>query len=397
MRKLLLTMLCALGISAWAQTPNLLRAKQQHKNQTIYLPQLEIEQGWDRILNKWDTLTIYKVVYQNGLRVRDTSFRYDPVNTIDPTLTTYIYNTMRKPTQETQFVLRSNGDVDTLSKTVYAYNDKGNNTHDFFLSYNTQENKFDTSYGRKSEFTYDSQNRITQIQESDWLVDSNKFELRSEFEFYYIGNAQAPDSIVISNVDEGVLVPFVAAKVRFIEWNPIELFDGSKIESFVMYEYNGSMFEKSSDNYFTYNTQGDIIQELSISVDGDTSSLNIYERTYNADGALTSLINKYLDDDTLRNGTKYLYSNFLAFTGLNKKLDSKVAVYPNPATDKLHIEGVNSEAVCILFSMSGQQVLSHKLDGGQQAIDLSSLPPGVYFLSIKQDDMVERKKLIITR
>ena len=56
-----------------------------------------------------------------------------------------------------------------------------------------------------------------------------------------------------------------------------------------------------------------------------------------------------------------------------------VKVYPNPATNTVIVEGTSAGTKATLYSMLGQPVLQTML-AGQQSLDISSLPAGIYKL-----------------
>lgn len=397
MKNTLLILACSIVMTAWAQTPRLQSSKQQHKKQTIFLPQTEIEKFWNSRDNRWDTLVVYKVTYQNGLRTVDSSYNYRQNPSGSSTMNYYSYNAARRLTQEIQLKINLNGDIDTSSITYYTYNAQGNQTGYINLAHNPFENRFDTSYATRTNFVYDTQNRIIQFEESRWERDSNDFIVDGQTKLFYTGNQQAPDSAVISFYDIDEFVPEFAARLSFIDWNRFELFDGSKSDNYTMYEYNGVDFDKMAEVTFEYNTQGDLVKQLSLSVSGDTTDYTINEYTYNSDGAMTSVTFKFWDEGVMRNSMRYLYSNFFAFTGSKKQLTVNFVIYPNPTNDQLHINGIVGEALCSIFSINGKQMLSQTLNETKQNIDVSSLPAGVYFVTIKQNDLVERKKFVISR
>jgi hypothetical protein len=61
-----------------------------------------------------------------------------------------------------------------------------------------------------------------------------------------------------------------------------------------------------------------------------------------------------------------------------------VEIYPNPATDFLHVDSQFEMADFSLISINGAQVRSGKITAGK--IDVSDLMPGVYVLNIKGSD-----------
>ena len=71
-----------------------------------------------------------------------------------------------------------------------------------------------------------------------------------------------------------------------------------------------------------------------------------------------------------------------------------VGIYPNPAKDKLRIEGKNILHV-ELFNITGQKVLC--LDEGFDAIQLDQLPGGLYFIRLQSKQGEQTLKLIIEK
>jgi hypothetical protein len=71
-------------------------------------------------------------------------------------------------------------------------------------------------------------------------------------------------------------------------------------------------------------------------------------------------------------------------------------VYPNPANNNLFIEPdtESREYFIELINISGQ-VLKQKRKTGKTEIDISELPPGLYFLKCTLQNMVMISKLIV--
>ncbi|MCJ7933173.1 MAG: T9SS type A sorting domain-containing protein [Chryseobacterium sp.] len=71
---------------------------------------------------------------------------------------------------------------------------------------------------------------------------------------------------------------------------------------------------------------------------------------------------------------------------------NELAIYPNPASDKVYIKGEKvSEAE--LYSMDGRKL--NVILNGDQSIDVSHLPKGIYLLKLKIKNEVTTKKLSI--
>ncbi|HEU0135791.1 MAG TPA: endonuclease, partial [Flavobacterium sp.] len=75
------------------------------------------------------------------------------------------------------------------------------------------------------------------------------------------------------------------------------------------------------------------------------------------------------------------------FSGLN------VAVYPNPAKDRITISGISGEGQINIYSVSGASIYHADLTG-ETSINLS-LASGIYLARISSDDKSVMKKIII--
>lgn len=78
-------------------------------------------------------------------------------------------------------------------------------------------------------------------------------------------------------------------------------------------------------------------------------------------------------------------------TNVDLKLIDEIKCYPNPANDKLFIEGVNIGFYRII-NTSGQEILSGQY---QDAIDISSFSMGVYFIEVIVDENVLRSRFVV--
>jgi hypothetical protein len=70
--------------------------------------------------------------------------------------------------------------------------------------------------------------------------------------------------------------------------------------------------------------------------------------------------------------------------------DVEVNVYPNPAKDKIYIEGKGIDEIR-LFDLLGKEIISTK----EKEIDVSDLNEGVYFISVKTKENTCAQKIIV--
>jgi hypothetical protein len=84
-------------------------------------------------------------------------------------------------------------------------------------------------------------------------------------------------------------------------------------------------------------------------------------------------------------------------SGISDVDANSINVYPNPATDFLHIDNAKDSQI-LLYAISGQLIF-HKLSGSEhEKISLSGIHPGIYHLTIKtsgRSELVSKHKIII--
>lgn len=84
--------------------------------------------------------------------------------------------------------------------------------------------------------------------------------------------------------------------------------------------------------------------------------------------------------------------------GIDDLTEAGVSIYPNPATDLLHIDFRQSyqQAAVTIYAPTGQQILHKDLQSAQNTVLDLSLPSGMYLVEIQLDnDRRINKKLII--
>jgi len=78
----------------------------------------------------------------------------------------------------------------------------------------------------------------------------------------------------------------------------------------------------------------------------------------------------------------------------DERLDLKM--YPNPVKDRLHIQ-IPSRDTAIhmsLYDILGKEIQSHAVSNGDNTVDVSRLPKGVYILTLASKHMTKTFKLI---
>jgi hypothetical protein len=73
--------------------------------------------------------------------------------------------------------------------------------------------------------------------------------------------------------------------------------------------------------------------------------------------------------------------------------DEQIAVYPNPATDKLTIDALQKSIIEIL-NIQGQAIIRQTVQQGETDIDISGLAKGVYILRLNSNDKTVVTKIV---
>jgi hypothetical protein len=73
-------------------------------------------------------------------------------------------------------------------------------------------------------------------------------------------------------------------------------------------------------------------------------------------------------------------------------VSKEVTMYPNPASDIVHISGIAPQTDFEIFTAAGQKVMEGKTSDG--TITISHLTKGIYFIQIKNKENLNRLKLI---
>lgn len=74
-----------------------------------------------------------------------------------------------------------------------------------------------------------------------------------------------------------------------------------------------------------------------------------------------------------------------------------VRVYPNPATDLINIEGLETNTTLEICDQMGRVVYVRKANKQNEIIDISSLTTGVYYLIVRNSNAVSKNKILISK
>jgi hypothetical protein len=81
--------------------------------------------------------------------------------------------------------------------------------------------------------------------------------------------------------------------------------------------------------------------------------------------------------------------------GISEASQSNLSVYPNPATDMLYINNAVGSTQVEISDILGQTVQQENITNGNSSINVSKLPKGVYFVSLKNEEGIQSTRKIV--
>lgn len=82
-------------------------------------------------------------------------------------------------------------------------------------------------------------------------------------------------------------------------------------------------------------------------------------------------------------------------TGIINSGQNGIKIYPNPAKDMLNIESTGTEPFTIeIFSINGRLIMHERSSGETILMDVSSLKNGIYLITVRQGNALERGKIV---
>ena len=76
--------------------------------------------------------------------------------------------------------------------------------------------------------------------------------------------------------------------------------------------------------------------------------------------------------------------------------EGEVIIYPNPATDKIHISRSSNDLVTIeVFNLLGKHQYGQETNASLITINSEGFTPGVYFIIIRNDSTYRMEKILI--
>jgi hypothetical protein len=171
---------------------------------------------------------------------------------------------------------------------------------------------------------------------------------------------------------------------------------------------NDTLFETPGNNYYVfvanYDQQGHLLCADALASDWNGNFGQLYvaaDHFGNAYVAGQFLANQFVvGPDTLvcsGNGIDLFIAKYSCgdFVGLDEPAQAEtILVYPNPSNGIFYLDAKNYPCEIAVYDVQGQKVYEKKISAAIE-MDLSQKAAGIYFLTMNNNGMISRSKLII--
>jgi len=231
-----------------------------------------------------------------------------------------------------------------------------------------------------------------------WQTYTFFFTATSAFNHITIGNFRDDANTLVSStgssgsyyfIDNIVVQPATPLPIELISFTGKNFGDNNILK--------WSTASETNNDYFTLEKSKDAIAFQAIAnIDGAGNSTTILNYVF-TDEMPFSGINYYRLKQTDFDGG-ISYSKIIPITS-NSKNGNDFLIYPNPATNILHIELYNSPLAEIkIINVLGAEILSKQIHDDLNTIDVSEFSNGIYFVTATTDgQQINSTKLIISK
>lgn len=257
----------------------------------------------------------------------------------------FSYNSLGQRTTDSSADLKTNK---PSSKREYLFDVSGNRVA--YLAYQYKNNQMELYY--KTTYTYDNNNRIlTSISEID---NGTGMEFSSKDLFAYTGTANQYTHYSTYEWDN-----------MNSEWVPEEMQTftlnmAGMIDTYYIYTWNNSQWDTTEMDIYTYNN------DLLVRTNG---------YIYTGSGNFSSIPYDQMD---------YYFEEYFPAGIASAEVSAGVVLYPNPATNVLHIKGKSINGNVSVNNINGQVIYKEQYKNVEDCrINISGFPSGNYILNIQ--------------
>jgi hypothetical protein len=284
-------------------------------------------------------------------------------------------------------------------------------------------------------FEYDANNRQAAWQSSYYSNTNSVWKNLLRYEYSYNPNGDVSSILVklwsdtawkVNSLntyiyDNGLLKSRNITRWYNDKWNnssKTEYFysTGTEPDSTIYYNFSNNAFQQSAKNIYTYNTDGNITEDMDYFWDNNANgwfvairksytynskklntrivysekaqvgwkTISTEEMTYDSDNDLRQIDTKDANGQITRKRV-YIYNS--PATGIQSLPSLNVKTYPNPASEVIMFEFSEADNYTVdLVNLEGKKIsYTTPLGSNSYRINVSSLDRGIYFYSIKNN------------
>ena len=244
------------------------------------------------------------------------------------------------------------------------------------------------------------------------IIDGHSVQKQIGYEFQYAGNTFALDNLKNSGLQDGGII--CAGNVHSNESSVCVFKTDLNLDiqwAYILEDSSNAIVKSvlpSSDGGFILSLIKSGVSEL-IKIDslGNTTcphnifsgysivstplTWNSGNSNFHNSATLTSMV--WHPGDSL---STYILSDYCIGTGITKiNSNNIIIIYPYPASEKISLSGnKHLEGKLLIQNLSGKNLLIKKIDDNEITIDIQNYSPGIYFISIINDDNIIRRKFV---
>jgi len=149
--------------------------------------------------------------------------------------------------------------------------------------------------------------------------------------------------------------------------------------------------EYYSDIPLTFSLDNEVFQ-----INSQTGILTVKNSEYlNTNLPIRFTVKVYKEECNTIEETVKITINILGVSTESNRIDDLMEIFPNPTTNILIIKTNNLGQYSVeINSLNGQVIYTSQMDGPFHQLNLSLLPKGVYFITIRSKDFVTTRKII---
>jgi hypothetical protein len=284
------------------------------------------------------------------------------------------------------------------SKTVYSYNEKGDETEIVYSSWDPVLKKW--YYSSKKIYTYNSnggtETNITNV----WDVATNKWVGKYKWVYTYDDSGKEIES-VRSDWD------LVANDWTIYSKYLTTFSDGEKVTERIYLLWNSvsKNWDKVSRTVTTFDTGGKFTESVSYRWDISSNNWLYVTKEIETFDSNSNWIGMVMTDwDILTSAWINTYKTSLYYslhdvgtTGSSPVSEANLLLYPNPVLNgelKISLPAEYKNSSVAIFNMDGKRVYHSILMNSNSILNLNSVSPGIYILQISNGLKTEKRKFV---